>query len=176
MGILFIIGYMASGKTTFGSALAAKTGRRFIDLDEEIEKASGQSISDLINNEGLDNFREMERKTLQKFATEKDAIISCGGGTPCYFDNMELMNRLGTTLLLEASPSRIAERVLAAGPTRPLLAELKPEELKSRIESHLQERSPWYEKALLRFDSEHLENEKEISESVERFLALHPEF
>lgn len=176
MGILFIVGYMASGKTTFGRALAAETGRRFIDLDEEIEKDSGESVAALISREGLDNFREMERKTLQKFAAEKDAIISCGGGTPCYFDNMELMNRLGTTLLLEASPSRIAERVLAAGPTRPLLAGLNREELKSRIASHLKERSPWYEKALLRFDSEHLENEKEISESVGRFLAIHPEF
>ena len=167
---LYIIGYMASGKTTFGRALAEKTGRAFIDLDEEIEKTTGETIAALIGRLGIDAFRELEKNVLHSLHHRRKAIIACGGGTPCHYDNMDYMNSRGATLWLKATPERIALRVREAGPTRPLLAALSDEELPDYIERNLKEREPFYSKAKLSFSGEHLENEKEIAESIENFL------
>lgn len=169
---LFIIGYMASGKTTFGRALASETGREFIDLDHEMEEITGRDIPTLIEKIGIAAFRELERNVLRSLGHKKGAVISCGGGTPCYYDNIDFMNETGTTLWLTASPGRIAERVLEAGPTRPLLAGIAPEKLREEIERHLEERLPYYSRANLVFSGEHLENEEEIAGSVARFLSL----
>lgn len=174
MGNLFIIGYMATGKTTFGRALAEKTGREFIDLDEEIEKTTGESVASLIERLGMTAFRELEKNVLHSLHHRREAVIACGGGTPCHYDNMDYMDRRGTTLLLTASPERIAVRVREAGPTRPLLDGLSDKELHDRIEHDLKERGSFYSRARIRFSGERLENEKEIAESVERFLQSYP--
>lgn len=169
-GNIYLIGYMASGKTTFGQALSDFTGRTFVDLDREIEKAHARPLHDLIAEKGFEWFRLEERDTLKRVSSLKNAVIACGGGTPCYFDNMDFMNRNGTAVWLTATPERIAERVSEALPTRPLLKDIAHENLTDHIRKHLAERTPFYEKAALSFSGEHLENASQISESVEKFI------
>lgn len=165
---------MASGKTTFGRALAERLGWNFIDLDEEIERREGKTIRQIMAEEGEEGFRLHESIALKGTAGSRRTIVACGGGTPCYRDNMEFMTLHGMTLWLIASPGRLAERILEAGDSRPLVAGKTKEELPDFICSHLRERQPRYCKAQWRFSGEHLENSREISCSVDSFLKEHP--
>lgn len=167
---LYIVGYMASGKTTLGRALAMATGREFLDLDEEISRRDGRSVAHIIEEDGEAAFREKESRILKETASMKGVVIACGGGTPCFRDNMEFMTLHGQTLWLVASPGRIAERILEAGPTRPLAAGKTKEELISFVTDHLRRRQPHYFKAMWRFSGEHLENEAEITASAEALI------
>ena len=167
---------MAGGKTTFGEALAARTGWSFIDLDREIEHAEGRSIADIMASDGEEYFRRVESRILKQTSAMKHVVVSCGGGTPCYRDNMEFMTLHGMTLWRIASPERIAERIRVAGDTRPLLSGKTDTEVEAFIVSHLKERQPYYCRALWRLSGEHLENQKEISDTVDAFLASFPLF
>ena len=166
---LYIVGYMASGKTTFGRALAHEIGWNFIDLDEEIEKREGLSVSEIMARYGEAYFRKAEAAALKATAVLSQTVIACGGGTPCQRDNMEFMTLHGMTLWLVASPKRIAERISQAGNTRPLVAGRTGDELVDFVKTHLLSRQPYYCRALWRFSGEHLENENEISSSVRKF-------
>ena len=101
---IFLIGYMGVGKTTLGKALADRTGLSFIDLDLFIEGRYRKTIRQIFEAEGEEAFREIERKALHEVAEFEDIILSTGGGTPCFFDNMTYMNSVGTTVYLKASP------------------------------------------------------------------------
>ena len=126
---LFLIGFMASGKTTFGKALSKKKNLRFIDLDEYIEQSEGMSISDIFREYGEEGFRKIERKALLAVADMQSTVIACGGGTPCFFDNMEVMNDAGTTLFLKASIPVLVERLHMENAKRPLVAGKSREEI-----------------------------------------------
>jgi shikimate kinase len=89
----FLIGYMGSGKTTLGKQLAKKLNLQFVDMDLFIENRYHKSISEIFKEKGEDGFREIERRTLQEIAGFENVIISTGGGLPCFFDNMDLMNK-----------------------------------------------------------------------------------
>lgn len=167
---LYIVGYMACGKSTFGKALAEKIGWSFVDLDTEIEKKAGMTVRQLIAEKGEETFRALESETLRKTASAMHTVIACGGGTPCYRDNMEFITLHGMSLWLVASPERIAERVAEAGNTRPLLAGMEGEELISFIKRHLLQRQQYYCKASMRFSGERLENKAQIEEAVGKFL------
>ena len=104
---IFLIGYMGVGKTTLGKALADRTGLSFIDLDLFIEGRYRKTIRQIFEAEGEEAFREIERKALHEVAEFEDIILSTGGGTPCFFDNMTYMNRVGTTVYLKASPEAL---------------------------------------------------------------------
>lgn len=166
---LYIVGYMASGKTTFGRALAAFRGWDFIDLDEEIERREGRGIKEIIAAEGEERFRLLESEALKSTAMLRQVVVACGGGTPCFFDNMEFMTLHGITLWLLASPERIVERIRIAGDTRPLLAGKSHGELLAYVRSHLLQRQPYYSRADWRYSGEHLETEEEIASSVAGF-------
>lgn len=167
---LYIVGYMASGKTTFGRALARKLGWNFVDLDAEVEKLASKSAAALIREGGEEEFRRLEREALKKTPLLKKAVIACGGGTPCFHDNMEFMTLHGLTLWLIASPHRIVERILEAGDTRPLARGKSEAELLDFVTEHLRGRQHHYNKAQWRFSGEHLESEEEINHSVEDFV------
>ena len=127
---LYIVGYMASGKTTFGRALAEKTGWDFLDLDMEIERREGRSAAEIISSDGEARFRQLESMVLKSTSAMKRTIIACGGGTPCHRDNMEFMTLHGMTLWLVASPERLAVRIIEGGQeSRPLAAGKNREEL-----------------------------------------------
>lgn len=168
---LYIIGYMACGKTTFGRALAENTGWDFLDLDEEIERREGRTVADIIATDGEVRFRQIEGMVLKSTSARKHTIIACGGGTPCYRDNMEFMTLHGMTLWLIATPERMAARIAEAGlKSRPLLAGRSVDELEEYVGRHLRQRQPHYMKARWRFSGEHLENEDEIKTAVTDFL------
>lgn len=167
---LYIVGYMACGKTTFGRALARRIGWSFLDLDEEIERREGMSVSELMASRGEAGFRLAESLALKSTAALSHAVVACGGGTPCFRDNMEFMTLHGMTLWLVASPERIAERIRAAGDTRPLVSGKPDAELLDFVKGHLRSRQPHYCKASRRFSGENLENEEEISAAVEAFV------
>ena len=108
---IIIIGYMGVGKTTMGHALSKRTGMPFYDLDWYIETRMHSSVSELFEKRGEDEFRKIERNMLHEVAEFENVIISCGGGTPCFFDNMQYMNKQGSTLYLKASPNILYEHI-----------------------------------------------------------------
>ena len=174
MATNFIIGYMACGKTTFGRALARRIGYDFIDLDFYIEQRFRRSVRQIFADSGEEEFRRLEASMLREAGEFENVVVACGGGTPCFFDNMEYMNSRGTTVWLQASVRRTVERLLRAVGKRPLTAQVSPEELPAFIESHLKEREPYYSQAKLRFASDRLESERQIDASVDAFLLQLP--
>ncbi len=142
---------MAVGKTTYGKQIAKALQYNFIDLDEEIEKGENMSIVEIFESKGEETFRIIEKQNLNKtFALEK-TVIACGGGTPCYFDNIKKMNKHGITVWLKATPMEIAYRVLNQKNKRPLLNKVSPDVLINEIELKLKDRIPFYNEANYNF-------------------------
>ncbi len=144
---IFIIGFMGSGKTHWGKIWAKKNQLSFFDLDEEIEKTLGQSVAQIFEKKGEKFFREMERDVLKKFEIKKNFILACGGGTPCFFDNLKWMNEQGSTIYLELSAEKIFERVINETEKRPLIKKINISELLFFIEQKLKEREAVYHNA-----------------------------
>lgn len=176
---LFLIGFMGAGKTTLGRALEAHLpGWRYIDLDEEVERRAGLSVAEIFSTLGEEHFRLMEREALADLAVSPShVIIGCGGGTPCHFDNMELMNAHGPTILLEASRRRLLRRLIAAQGQRPKLKGMSAGEISRFIDESLSARQRWYSMASHTFPSDLLENQEEIARTcrlfIDRFIS-HP--
>ena len=166
---------MASGKTTFGKALAGSLNRKFIDLDAYIEKRAGLSVTQIFKEYGQDGFRIMEKEALHTLDSKDNLVVACGGGTPCFFDNMEYMNHSGVTVFLQVSVSVLLNRLVAENSLRPLVAGKSAEELAAYIGNQLEERLPFYQTASILWDGESLEKETEISDNVSRFISSFPE-
>lgn len=169
---VFLIGYMGCGKTTLGRAVARVAAVDFIDLDLYIENRFRRPVRDIFAERGEDGFRLIERNMLHEVAEFENVIVACGGGTPCFFDNMDYMNSRGTTVLLEASPERLQERLCRGRARRPLIAAMTDGEIAEFTRDALLRRMPFYSKAKYTFMSDELENRSEIAGSVERFIAL----
>ena len=144
---IFLIGFMGSGKTHWGRIWAQKNQLTFYDLDEQIEKTMGETVANIFEKKGEDNFREMERYVLRKFDVRNNFLMACGGGTPCFFENLHWMNEQGTTIYLQASPQEILEKIMNETEERPLLKKLNSSELLFFIEQKLKEREPFYKQA-----------------------------
>lgn len=168
---IFLIGYMGSGKSTLGKALASRCEVRFIDLDDYIEERSGKTIKEIFATEGEAAFRDLERRMLVEVSGFDNVLVACGGGTPCFGDNMELMNEHGVTVLLQASYERLFERLKRGRHKRPLIAALNDEELGDFITRQLELRMPHYSKATEVFDSTLLEDENQIERKCEAFIS-----
>lgn len=166
---ILLVGFMAAGKTTLGKALAKDLGLQFVDLDLYIESRYHATVSQIFAERGEEGFRQIERNMLHEVAEFEDVVIATGGGTPCFFDNMEYMNAQGTTVFLDASVDVIFTRLTIARTQRPLVAGKTDEELRSYITETLNRRLPYYSRATHSFCANQLENVKQISESVERF-------
>lgn len=171
---LFIIGYMGCGKTTFGKALAAATGLRFIDLDFYIEQRFHASVREIFASAGEAGFRNKEREMLHETAEFSDCIISCGGGTPCFFDNIDFMNSRGTTLWLKAPAEVLFARLVRKRDKRPLLADKSDDEIRLTIASQLEARTPFYSKAKMTWQGDSLDDRSQIDSNIARFLAEVP--
>ena len=149
MDTWYLWGYMGSGKSSIGRAVARNLNLEFKDLDKIISEESGMSISDFIGKRGDLAFRKLERQLLlehQDFA----GIFSCGGGTPCYYDNAEWMVSKGQTVYLRASPSWLHHRLAASrsrGIKRPQLMGVADHDLGEFIAKHLFERQHFYQMA-----------------------------
>ncbi|HEY9561733.1 MAG TPA: shikimate kinase [Anseongella sp.] len=146
---LFLIGYMGAGKTTLGKPLAQKLGIPFIDMDAVLEASEGKTITELFEILGEPGFREKERDALQKSAFPDSFVMSTGGGAPCFFNNMDWMNRTGITMYLRAHPGEIARRLENQREERPLLREIQKEELETVIARRIAGREQFYLQAQL---------------------------
>ena len=144
---VFLIGYMGSGKSTAGKKLAEKLRLSFIDFDEYIEKQSGKTIPDIFESEGEEKFRSMERKCLEQIVGMDNAVISLGGGTPCFNNNMELINKSGISVYIETGVDDLVKRLIKSKTSRPLIQGLNETDLKKFIEATLEMRLPFYKMA-----------------------------
>jgi shikimate kinase len=162
--IIYLIGFMGCGKTTIGQQLATALGREFIDLDTYLEMSCNQSITEIFACIGEDGFRAMERATLVELHEKyKNMLIATGGGTPCFENNMEIMNRSGLTIYMQLSPSSLCGRLLHKQNHRPLIAGMTESEMHSYIKSKLNEREPFYLKAQVTVDASSAEIEDYIA-------------
>ena len=169
---VFLIGYMGAGKTTLGKAFARAMGLTFVDLDWYIEERFHKTVRQLFAERGEDGFRELERRMLHEAAEFEDVVISVGGGTPCFFDNMEYMNEVGETVFLDVDIQVLFRRLKVAKQQRPLLDGKSDEELLAFIREALDKRLPHYSKAKYTFNGERLEDRRQIQQSVERLKEL----
>lgn len=169
---IFLVGYMGAGKTTLGKAFARAIGLQFIDLDWYIEQRFCKSISQLFLLRGEAAFREIEQNMLHEVAQFEDVVISTGGGTPCFFDNMDYMNLQGQTVFLDVDTDVLFNRLRIAKQQRPILQGKSDEELKDFIRQALKARLPYYQKACYHFDGSRLESRRQIDESVEQLKEI----
>ena len=144
---IILIGYMGAGKTTVGKELAKALGVTFYDLDWYIETRMRKTVKQIFDEFGEEGFRKIEHSMLHEVAEFENVVISCGGGTPCFFDNMDYMNQQGETLYLQASPKVLIEHLRMGKGVRPLLLNKTQEELEAHIVQQLSEREPYYLKA-----------------------------
>ena len=155
---------MASGKSTIGKKLANKLGLPFIDLDKEIEASQKQTIRSLMYQSGEENFRQIEKETLQKLIQQNENIvISTGGGTPCFFDNMERMNAAGITIYLEVEIPTLVNRLMNSKTDRPLIWGKTKPELTQYAEALMEKRNPFYSLARHRISGKNLSADDLIS-------------
>ena len=163
---IIILGYMGAGKTTVGKALARETGMSFYDLDWYIEGRMHKTVSQIFAGRGEDGFRQIEHNLLHEVAEFEDVIISCGGGTPCFFDNMQYMNAQGDTVYLKASPEVLYAHLRMGRVKRPLLENKSEEEMRVFIQEQLARREPYYTQARHVLDVNMLDNYDKIKSSV----------
>ena len=147
---------MGSGKTHWGKLWASAGGMNFFDLDEIIETQQQKTIDAIFNENGEIYFREIESATLKTFAEKNNCIIACGGGTPCFHDNMTWMNEHGITVYLNADPEQVLERVKDEKYKRPLLKKLDGDEVLLFIKAKMKEREPFYLQARIILPMEEL--------------------
>ena len=166
MNRIIILGYMGSGKTTIGHALSKDTGLPFYDLDWYIESRMRQSVKQLFDSVGEEGFRKIERNMLHEVAEFENVIVSCGGGTPCFFDNMDYLNRQGDTVYLKATPDVLFRHLKMGKTVRPLLLGKTPEEVRAFIGEQLREREPYYAQAKHTLDVSLMDNYEKIKISV----------
>jgi shikimate kinase len=144
---IFLIGYMGCGKSTIGRKVAALLGISFVDLDKYIEERYFKSVPLIFAEEGEGGFREKERNSLYEVSQFEDVVVGTGGGAPCFFDNMEMMNNNGITVYIAPDTDVLATRLLKSKTVRPLIVGKSREELIVFINDALLKRAPFYEKS-----------------------------
>lgn len=152
---IFLIGYMASGKTTIGKKLAKQLGIEFIDLDQYIESKEKMSITEIFSSGGEALFRGLEMKYLKQIIELKvgDYLLSTGGGTPCFYENMLVMNKSGITVYLEMDAKSITFRLMNAKDNRPIVSKVGEEELLEFVTQQMEERKYYYADAQLKVNA-----------------------
>ena len=169
---IIIVGYMGAGKTTVGKALAKETGLQFYDLDWYIVGRMRKTVPQIFAERGEDGFRLVERNLLHEAAEFEDVVLSCGGGTPCFFDNIDYMNSQGDTVYLKADPDVLYAHLRMGKVRRPLLENKTPDEMKAFIREQLARREEYYLKAKHVLDVNLLDNYEKIKISVEKMREL----
>ena len=169
---LYLIGYMASGKSTIGRKIAKRTELPFFDTDKMVEEAEGAAVADIITYAGEEYFREAERRALEQTAEVENAIISTGGGLPVWGDNQAWIAEQGMSVYLKRTPEQILSRLSPHGrQKRPKFRGKSDEELLQFMHEHLAEREQIYEKADMVIDCEEVSDE-EIVEKLSQVFNL----
>jgi len=137
---IFLVGLPGTGKTTLGKELATELNIPFFDLDEEIEKQAKQVIRSIFSEKGEDHFRQLEHDQLRRIIQESQSfVLSTGGGAPCFFDNMQMMNKSGTTIFIN-TPIHLIKQRIQHDSARPLMQT-------NTLEGLYEKRKQWYEQA-----------------------------
>lgn len=159
---VYLIGFMASGKTQMGKKIAKSLDYHWIDLDEYIAEKVGLPVKNIFNFWGEEKFREIERTCLQEIRFKKPLVISCGGGTPCYFDNIGYMLQHGVVVYLNVPSGMLVQRLVANPKNRPLLSGKTEQEIELLVTEMMQVRKPFYEQAQMTY--------KVIEEEYQAFI------
>ena len=153
--IISLIGYMGSGKTHVAKVLSQKIQLKIIDLDKEISIKNNLTIPEIFKQRGEIYFRKQEKQTLEELlSTNESGILSLGGGTPCFYNNMDLLVEKTETFFLRTSVGTLSERLIPQKQKRPLIAHLADEDLPEFIAKHLFERNTFYSKAKYTVDTD----------------------
>lgn len=163
---IYLIGFMASGKTSVGRKLAARLNMEFIDLDQRIEEEERQSITVIFKEKGECYFREVESKVLRSFSESKSCLIALGGGTVCYSSNIDQVNQNGLSIYLKRSNMRLLGRLRQKRSKRPLIANLSDDELKAFIDDKMKERASFYEQAQLIIDADEFDSKNDLVQFI----------
>ncbi len=163
---------MGSGKTTVGRALAKEIGLPFYDLDWYIESRMRKKISQIFAERGEEGFRKIECNMLHEVAEFEDVVISCGGGTPCFFDNIDYLNQQAQVVYLRCEPEVLHKHLLMGKGDRPLLKGKTPDELIEYIRQQLELREPYYTKARYTLDVSLMDNTEKIKITIEKLREL----
>ena len=163
MKAIILIGYMCVGKTTIGKELAKRRGQMFYDLDWYIEERFRKRVPQIFAEEGEEAFRKKERNMLHEVAEFENVVVSCGGGTPCFFDNIDYMNQAAEVIYLKASPETILSHLKISKGKRPLLEGMSPEELQTFVTDQIQTREDFYLRARHVVDVDVLDSAEKIN-------------
>lgn len=162
--IIYLTGFMGSGKSHWGKIWAEELGYHFVDMDELIEEELGMNVQEIFATKGEEFFRQKEADLLRSI-TNKKLIVATGGGVPAYHQNMEWMNRHGLTVYIQAKPETILERLKGETGERPLFNNVPEDNKPQFIKEKLEERQPYYKMAQV-----HLHGEKLSPESLASFI------
>jgi shikimate kinase len=167
--IISLVGYMGSGKSHISKILSEKLDFKLIDLDKEISRRHKLTIPEIFEKKGEIYFRKLERETLEEIlASEENVILSLGGGTPVYYNNMEIINHNSKSVFLRASVGTLSERLLKQKEKRPLIATISDENLAEFIAKHLFERNGFYNKAQINVITDAREPDDIVNEIIEK--------
>ena len=169
---VILIGYMGAGKTTVGKELARRLGLMFYDLDWYVTSRMRRTVKQIFDEGGEEAFRRIEHNMLHEVAEFENVVISCGGGTPCFYDNIGYMNRQGETVYLKAAPEVLCAHLRMGRSVRPLLQGKTPEQMEAFVEEHLREREPFYTQAKHVLDVSVLDTEDKIRKSVDKIIEM----
>ena len=163
--LIYLIGYMGSGKTTVGKKLAGQLGFSFIDLDTRIEEKYHTSIPDLFKRFDEKAFRLLEKKVLEETLGYTNTVVSTGGGTPCFFGNMDKINHHGLAVYIKMNPQSLLKRIINAKKKRPLIDQKPPDKIFKIIEDQLTNREVFYNQAKIITKGENIDI-AELSEKI----------
>jgi shikimate kinase len=167
--IISLIGYMGCGKSHVSKILSEKINFRLIDLDKEISRRNKLTIPEIFEKKGEIYFRKLEREALEEIlASEENVVLSLGGGTPVYYNNMEIINHNSKSIFLRASVATLSERLSKQKEKRPLIAHISEEDLPEFIAKHLFERNPFYSKAQFSVSTDARTPEEIVAEITEK--------
>lgn len=167
--VISLIGYMGCGKSHISKILSDKINFKLIDLDKEIFRRNKLTIPEIFEKKGEIQFRKLEREALEEIlASEENVVLSLGGGTPVYYNNMEIINHSSKSIFLRASVSTLYERLSKQKEKRPLIANIPDEDLPEFIAKHLFERNAFYSKAQYSINTDSRTPEDIVQEIVEK--------
>lgn len=169
---IILIGYMGAGKTTVGKQLADDLGLMFYDLDWYITSRMHRTVAQIFEESGEEGFRKVEHNMLHEVAEFENVVLSCGGGTPCFFDNMDYLNQQGETVYLKATPEVLYAHLKMGKTVRPLLLNKTPEEVEAFVKEQLAQREPYYLKAKHVLDVNLLDSYDKIQTSVKNIKEM----
>jgi len=167
--IISLVGYMGCGKSHISKILSEKINFKLIDLDKEITRRNKLTISEIFEKKGEISFRKLEREALEEIlASEENVVLSLGGGTPVYYNNMEIINHSSKSIFLRASIRTLSERLSKQKEKRPLIANISDENLPEFIAKHLFERNEFYSKAQFMINTDAREPKDIVQEIIEK--------